>query len=55
MCLQALAGLIEGLMTAHDRRLSLNFSAQSDRAPGPLTWTITQKPLAATDDGRFPP
>jgi len=54
MCLQALRGLIEGLMTAHDRRLSLSFSAGSDSAPGQLTWTITQKPLASTDDGRFP-
>lgn len=27
MCLRALTGLIEGLMTAHDRRLSLSFSA----------------------------
>lgn len=54
MCLQALRGLIEGLMTAHDRRLSLDFLAENDRAPGPLRWIITQKPLAPTDDGRFP-
>ena len=54
MCLQALRGLIEGLMTAHDRRLALDFTAENDRAPGPLRWTITQKPLAPTDDGRFP-
>jgi hypothetical protein len=54
MCLQALRGLIEGLMTAHDRRLSLDFSADSDRSPGPLRWIITRKPLAPTDDGRFP-
>ncbi len=46
-CLNALKGLIEGLMDAHDRRLSLDFSVDSERAPGPLTWTIKARPLGA--------
>jgi hypothetical protein len=53
-CLNALTGLIEGLMEAHDRRLSLGFSAESESVTGPLTWTIRSRPLGATDDGRFP-
>jgi hypothetical protein len=53
-CLNALKGLVEGLMDAHDRRLSLGFSAESESVPGPLTWTITSRPLGATSDGRFP-
>ncbi len=53
-CLNALKGLVEGLMDAHDRRLSLNFSAESESIPGPLTWTIKSRPLGASDDGLFP-
>ena len=53
-CLNALNGLVEGLMDAHDQRLSLGFSAESESVPGPLTWTITSRPLGATSDGRFP-
>ncbi len=53
-CLNALRGLIEGLMDAHDRRLSLGFAAESESAPGPLTWTIKTRPLDATNDSRFP-
>lgn len=53
-CLNALKGLVEGLMETHDRRLSLVLSADSDSAPGPLRWTIASRPLGATDDGRFP-
>ncbi len=53
-CLNALTGLVEGLMNAHDRRLSLGFSVDSESVPGPLQWTIKQRPPGATDDGRFP-
>lgn len=53
-CLNALKGLVEGLMDAHDRRLSLGFSVESGSVPGPLIWIIKPRPLGATDDGRFP-
>jgi hypothetical protein len=56
MCLQALRGLIEGLMTAHDRRLSLDFwrrttarlvrcdgSSRRDRLPRPTTDAFQRK------------
>jgi hypothetical protein len=53
-CLEALRGLIEGLMDAHGRRLRLTLNAESDAAPGPLTWTIASRPLAPSADSRFP-
>jgi len=53
-CLEALRGLIEGLMDAHARRLRLTLSAASDAAPGPLTWTIEARSLAPSADHRFP-
>ena len=54
-CLKALTGLVEGLMNAHDRRLSLGFAtAGPESDAGPLTWTIKSRALGMTDDGRFP-
>jgi hypothetical protein len=53
-CLEALRGLIEGLMDAHARRLRLTLCAASDAAPGPLTWTIEARSLAPSADHRFP-
>jgi hypothetical protein len=53
-CLAALKGLVAGLMDAHDRGLSLDFAVNPESAPGPLRWTITSRPLGATDDNRFP-
>lgn len=53
-CLNALQGLVEGLMSAHDRRLSLSLIADSESVLGSLTWTIRARPLGATSDGRFP-
>jgi len=53
-CLNALSGLIEGLMNAHDRRLSLGFVTQAETVPGPLSWTLKLRPPGATNDGRFP-
>jgi hypothetical protein len=54
-CRKALMGLVEGLMNAHDRRLSLGLAtAGPESVAGPLTWTIKSRPLGTTDDGRFP-
>jgi hypothetical protein len=69
MCLQALRGLIEGLMTAHDRRLSLDFGGERPRAwsaamdhhaetalPRPTTDAFQRKTFTtpARRDPRFP-
>lgn len=44
-CLQALNGLVEGLMDAHGRQLKLSMIVESDGHPGPLTWTVKHRPL----------
>lgn len=54
VCLEALRGMIEGLMDAHSRRLRLTLSAASDNAPGPLTWIIAAKPLRSSSDDLYP-
>lgn len=53
-CLRALAGLIEGLLDAFDRRLAIEVAAEPGTTPGPLIWTIRSRRLSPTDDGRFP-
>jgi hypothetical protein len=53
-CLDALRGLIEGLMDAHGRRLRLTLTAASDAAPGPLSWIIGSRSPAPSSDSRYP-
>ena len=53
-CLEALRGLVEGVMDAHGRRLRLTLSALSDATPGPLTWVVEAKPLRSSSDDLYP-
>lgn len=53
-CQSALKGLVEGLLAAHDRRLTLGMTKDPDRTNGPIKWSISTRPLSHARDETFP-